>query len=459
MPSSRILQNTDPYDSRKCLTIILAAGEGSRMRSRTPKVLHRIAGLSMLGHVLKAVSEAGADKVVVVVGPDRHDVSDEARSIRPDVNIVTQTERLGTAHACLMARSHLAEHFDDVLVVFADTPLVKAATYQALRTKIQQGASVAALAFNADDPTGYGRLLLEGDTLSAIREHKDASEQERHVGLCNAGLMAFAGKEALTILDSVSNTNAQHEFYLTDCVAIAAARGLTVTYALADQHEVMGVNDRVQLSQAEGHMQHRLRARAMLSGVTMIDPASVTLSHDTIFGRDVLIEPHCVFDLGVKIEDGVTIKAFCHLEGATIGPDSVVGPYARLRPGSRLASHVRIGNFVELKNVTLDEGVKVNHLTYLGDASVGTQTNIGAGTITCNYDGFAKHKTTIGSDAFIGSNSALIAPVTIGEGAYVATGSVITDDVPADALAIARGRQVNKPHGASGLRQKLSTKN
>lgn len=428
------------------------------MRSKTPKVLHRIAGLSMLGHVLDGVSKAGADKVVVVVGPDRPDVSNEAIRLRPDAEIVVQTERLGTAHACLTARDQFGEGFDDVLVVFADTPLVQSSTYQALRAKISEGATVAALGFDAADPAGYGRLLLEGDTLKAIREHKDASEAERRVTLCNAGLMAFDGKQALSILESVSNQNAQKEFYLTDCIALAAERGLSVTYALADQQEVMGVNDRLQLSQAEQLMQQRLRARGMLAGVTMIDPASVTLSHDTVLGRDVLIEPHCVFDVGVKLSDGVIIKAFSHLEGATIGPDSVVGPYARLRPGSDLASHVRIGNFVELKNAKLAEGVKVNHLTYLGDTTVGSQSNIGAGTITCNYDGFAKHQTTIGAHAFIGSNSALIAPVTIGEGAYVATGSVITEDVPADALALARGRQVNKTGGAAGLRQRLSRK-
>ena len=458
MPSTRLSPIAAASSTRQCLTIILAAGEGTRMRSSTPKVLHRIAGLSMLGHVLNGVSEAGADKVVVVVGPDRKDVSDEARRLRPDAEIVVQTERLGTAHACLVARNQLAEGFDDVLVVFADTPLVQASTYRALRDTIRQGAAVAALGFDAADPTGYGRLLLDGDTLTAIREHKDASEAERQVTLCNAGLMAFDGKQALAILESVSNHNAQKEFYLTDCIALAAGRGLSVTYALADQQEVMGVNDRLQLSQAEQLMQQRLRARAMLAGVTMIDPASVTLSHDTVLGRDVLIEPHCVFDAGVTIADGVTIKAFSHLEGASIGPDSVVGPYARLRPGTDLASHVRIGNFVELKNARLAEGVKVNHLTYLGDTTVGPQSNIGAGTITCNYDGFAKHQTTIGANAFIGSNSALIAPVTIGEGAYVATGSVITEDVPADALALARGRQVNKAGGATGLRQKLNKK-
>lgn len=458
MSSPHFASNDPLLSSRKCLTIILAAGEGTRMRSRMPKVLHRIAGLSMLGHVLNAVGEAGADKVVVVVGPDRQDVADEAKKRRPDADIVVQTERLGTAHACLAAHAQLAEGWDDVLVVFADTPLVQASTYRALRSKIHQGASVAVLGFDADDPTGYGRLLLDGDTLTAIHEHKDASDAERLVTLCNAGLMAFDGKQALAILKAVSNHNAQKEFYLTDCVALAAARGLSVTHALADQQEVMGVNDRVQLSQAEHLMQNRLRSSAMLSGVTMVDPASVTLSYDTVLGRDVVIEPHCVFDVGVTIADGVTIKAFSHCEGATIGPDSVVGPYARLRPGSTLASHVRIGNFVELKNVTLSEGVKVNHLTYLGDASVGPKSNIGAGTITCNYDGYAKHKTTIGAHAFIGSNSALIAPVTIGDGAYVATGSVITEDVPADALALARGRQVNKAGGAEGLRQKLSKK-
>lgn len=428
------------------------------MRSKTPKVLHQIAGLSMLGHVLKGVSEAGADKVVVVIGPDRVDVADEARRIWPDATIVVQTERLGTAHACLAARDVLAKGYDDVLVVFADTPLVEPATYQALRSRIHEGASVVALGFHADDPTGYGRLLRVGENLKAIREHKDATDAERAVTLCNAGLMALDGKLALDILQSVTNDNVQKEYYLTDCVAIAAAKGLAVGYTVASQQEVMGVNDRVQLSQAEKIMQDRLRHRAMLSGVTMIDPLTVTLSHDTVFGRDVLVEPCCMFETGVSIGDDVHVKAFCHIEGATIGVGSVVGPYARLRPGSNLSGHVRIGNFVELKNAVLAEGVKVNHLTYLGDTSVGVSSNIGAGTITCNYDGYNKHKTVIGAHAFIGSNSALIAPVVIGEGAYVATGSVITDDVPADALALARSRQTVKEGGGAALKRKLSDK-
>ena len=447
-----------PSAKRQCLALILAAGEGTRMRSSRPKVLHEIAGLSLIGHVLASVTAAGADQIVVVVGPDRPDVEAEIQKSHPDAVIVVQRERKGTAHACLMAREILSGGWDDVLVVFGDTPLVKPQTYQSMRDRLASGQQVVALGFEADTPDGYGRLLMAGETLLAIREHKDCNDTERAIHLCNAGLMAIDGQHVMALLNSIGNDNAQQEFYLTDAVACAVSQGLKTGMVRAPEHEVMGINDRVQLSQAEALYQTRLRTAAMQAGVTMQDPSSVYLSHDTHIERDVLIEPHCVFGLGVVIETGSVIHAFSHLSGCRIGRETSIGPFARVRPGTRTAAHVRIGNFVEVKNATLDEHVKINHLSYVGDASVGEGANIGAGTITCNYDGFNKHHTDIGAGAFIGSDSALIAPVSIGEGAYVATGSVITDSVPAHALAFGRARQVNKADGGRLLNEALKKK-
>ena len=443
------------HSERRCLALVLAAGEGTRMRSNTPKVLHEIAGLSLLGHALAGVKAAGADRVVVVVGPDRPDVEAEILKCLPSAEIVVQRERKGTAHACLMAADALSSGFDDVWVAFGDTPLVQPHTYRAMRDRLAQGQHVVALGFEAVNPQGYGRLLMQGEQLLAIREDKDCSAAEHAVTLCNAGLMAIDGTHVMALLQRIGHNNSQQEYYLTDAVAAAVSAGLKTGIVRAAEQEVMGINDRVQLAQAEAVCQTRLRIAAMQAGVTMLDPATVYLSHDTVFERDVVIEPHCVFGLGVSVESGSVIHAFSHLSGCRIGPETSIGPFARVRPGTRTEAHVRIGNFVEVKNAQLDAHVKINHLSYVGDASVGAGSNIGAGTITCNYDGFNKHRTEIGAGAFIGSNSALVAPVSIGDGGYVATGSVITESVPADALAFGRARQVNKPDRGRLLSESL----
>ncbi len=436
---------TEPAPTaRTCLAIILAAGEGTRMRSGLPKVLHRIAGRSMLAHVLGAVAAAGATRVEVVVGPGREDVAREASAAHREAGVAVQVDRLGTAHAVLAARDALALAFDDVVIAYADTPLVTAETFARLRLPLADGAAVAVLGFEAADPTGYGRLVLDGGTLVAIREERDASEAERRITLANAGMMALRGDLALSLLDGIGNANSKGEYYLTDAVEVARGRGLRAAVVVAPESEVAGVNDRAQLASAEAAMQRRLRAAAMAGGATLIDPSSVHLSADTRLGRDVLVEPHVWFGPGVTIRDGVAIRAFSHLEGAEVESGSVVGPFARLRPGARLAAGVHVGNFVEVKNAELGPGVKANHLSYLGDATIGSGTNIGAGTITCNYDGVAKHRTVIGEGAFIGTNSSLVAPVTIGDGAYIGSGSVITQDVPSGALGLGRGRQVVK---------------
>jgi bifunctional UDP-N-acetylglucosamine pyrophosphorylase/glucosamine-1-phosphate N-acetyltransferase len=437
---------------RRCLTIVLAAGEGVRMRSAQPKVLHELAGRSMLAHTLSAVLEGAAGDVVVVVGPDRDSVAAEALKVAPGAKIVVQRERRGTADAVLAARGQIAQGYDDILVTYADIPLIEPATLAALGAELAQGADVVALGFEAADPAGYGRLIERGGRLMAIREHKDASAEERASRLCNAGPLAFSGAQALKLLNAVTPNNAQREYYLTDIVEIASARGLVARALIADEKEVMGVNDRAQLAAAEAALQDRLRRRAMAEGATLIAPETVFLAFDVRMGRDVLIEPHVVIGPGVRIEDGALIRAFSHLEGARVARGASVGPFARLRPGADIAANARIGNFVEIKQAMIEEGAKINHLTYIGDARVGANANIGAGTITCNYDGFAKHKTDIGAGAFIGSNSALVAPVTIGDGAYIGSGSVITESVEADALAVARGRQETKAGWAKAFR-------
>jgi bifunctional UDP-N-acetylglucosamine pyrophosphorylase / glucosamine-1-phosphate N-acetyltransferase len=426
------------------LAIVLAAGEGTRMKSALPKVLHRIAGRSMLGHVLASVRESIASSAAVVVGPNRDDVAREAVREFPGVSVHVQADRNGTAHAVLQAESVLAKGCKVAVVLFADTPLVRAETIAKLTAAITGGAGVAVLAFRPADPTGYGRVLTDGDDVIAIREHKDATGEERKVGLCNAGLMAFNGHHALEILRGIGSANAQREFYLTDAVETARARGLTVCVVEAPEAEVMGVNDRVQLATAEALMQSRLREAAMRNGATFIDPASVFLSHDTRIGRDVLVEPSVFFGLGVSVADRAVIHGHSHLEGATIGEDAQVGPFARLRPGTVLAGNAKVGNFVEIKNAIIGVGAKVSHLSYIGDADVGAQANIGAGTITCNYDGYFKYRTVIGKNAFIGSNSSLVAPVTVADGGYVGSGTVVTKDVPSGALALARAPLVIK---------------
>ncbi|TFZ60334.1 bifunctional UDP-N-acetylglucosamine diphosphorylase/glucosamine-1-phosphate N-acetyltransferase GlmU [Methylorubrum sp. Q1] len=434
--------------------IVLAAGKGVRMRSGRPKVLHALANRSMLGHVLAAVQEAGAARLAVVVEPDREDIVREIERLAPGASVHLQAERLGTAHAVLAARAAL-EVGQDVLVAFGDTPLVTAETFARLRAPLHEGAAVAVLAFEAADPTGYGRVLTEGDRVLAIREEKDASQDERQVNLSNAGLMALSGAHALDLLERIGNDNANREYYLTDAVALAAGDGLSVAVVPVAEAEAQGVNDRVQLSQAEATIQARLRRAAQLGGATLIAPETVFLSVDTVLGRDVVVEPHCVFGPGVVVGDGCTIRAFSHLHDARLMEGADIGPHVRLRGGAVLGAGVHLGNFVEIKNATLHAGAKASHLTYLGDAEVGAGANIGAGTITCNYDGVSKHRTLIGEGAFIGSNSALVAPVSIGAGALVGAGSVITRDVPADALAVARGRQVTREGAAKTLRQTL----
>jgi bifunctional UDP-N-acetylglucosamine pyrophosphorylase / glucosamine-1-phosphate N-acetyltransferase len=433
------------------IAVILAAGEGTRMKSRRPKVLHEIAGRSMLAHVLAAVRGAGLERVAVVVGPGHEDVAKAVASTFPSAAIAVQGERKGTAHAVLAARSAIEEG-RDLVVLYGDTPLVSAGTVSALVQALASGADVAVTGFEAADPTGYGRLLVDSGTLTRIVEEKDASAAERAVTLCNGGLMALSGRHALAILDAIGNDNAKGEFYLTDAVEIAHRRGLATRVERVSEEEVLGVNDRIQLASAEAVMQRRLRERAMREGATLVAPETVFLSYDTVLGQDVLVEPWCWFGPGVSVADGAVIHGFSHIEGARIGEGASVGPYGRLRPGAGLARKAKVGNFVEVKAAEIGEGAKVNHLTYIGDAEVGADANIGAGTITCNYDGFVKSRTVIGKGAFIGSNTALVAPVTVGDNANVGAGSVITRDVSADALAVARGSQFEKAGWAKTYR-------
>jgi len=437
---------------RSCLAIVLAAGEGTRMRSVLPKVLHAIAGRSLLAYVLRAVAESKVTAAAVVVGPNQEAVAAEAERVLPGAQCFVQHERRGTAHAVLAARSALERKADDILIVYGDTPLIRAATLNKLRAPLAAGAAVVVLGFRPADPSGYGRLVVDGDKLIAIREEADTSEAEKAIGLCNGGIMALAGTHALSILDRIGDNNRKREFYLTDAVEIARSMKLDAAVVEAEEDDVRGINTKAQLAEAEAVLQQRLRKAALEAGVTMVAPETVFLSADTTFGKDVVIEPYVVFGDKVTVEDGAVIHAFSHLAGAHVGKKCSVGPFARLRPGTRLGEGARIGNFVEIKEAVIAAGAKANHLSYIGDASVGANANIGAGTITCNYDGTAKHHTTIGQDAFIGSNTALVAPVEIGDGAYVGSGSVITGNVPADALALARARQVVKEKWATRLR-------
>lgn len=439
--------------ARSSLTVVLAAGEGTRMRSSLPKVLHPVAGQSLLAHVLDAAPHGAGAWLAVVVGPDHQAVADEVLRARGDATTFIQRERLGTAHAVLAAREAVARGADDLLVVFGDTPLISAATFARLRAPLEKGAALAVLGFRAADPTGYGRLLMEDDHLVAIREHADATETERKITLCNAGVMAFDGRKALAILDRIGNANSKGEYYLVDAVAIVRDMGLEAVVIETSEDEVRGINTKAQLAEAEAVMQARLRKAALEAGVTLIAPETVYLAADTKFGNDVTIEPFVVIGPGVTIADGAVIHSFCHIVQTTIGKKVSVGPYARLRPGTSLGDGARIGNFVETKAAVLEAGVKVNHLSYIGDATIGAHSNIGAGTITCNYDGFSKHKTIIGEGAFVGTNSSLVAPVKIGNGAYVGSGSVITKDVPDDAMAVERSPQNNREGGAKRYRE------
>lgn len=439
--------------ARSCLTVVLAAGEGTRMRSSRPKVLHAIAGRPLIAHVLAAVQATGS-RIAVVVGPGADAVTAAVRSLAPEAEVFVQAERRGTAHAVLAARAALERGADDILVAFADTPLIRPETLDGLRAPLAAGAAVSVLGFRPDNPTGYGRLVTAGDDLVGIREEKDATPAERAIGFCNAGLMGLSGAHALELLDRIGDDNAKREFYLTDAVVLARKAGLrAVATAAADDSEVLGVNTQGQLAEVGAVLQQRLRTAALDAGVTMAAPETVHLAWDTTLARDVVIEPYVVFGPGVTVAEGAVIRAFSHLEGAKVGPGALVGPYARLRPGAVLENDVHIGNFVEIKATTVEAGAKANHLAYIGDARVGAKANVGAGTITCNYDGVLKHRTDIGAGAFIGSNSSLVAPVTIGDGAYVGSGSVVTKDVPPDGLAVARGRQIIKEGWAARWRR------
>lgn len=440
---------------RSCVTIILAAGQGTRMKSALPKVLHPVAGLPMVSHVAKAARDAGSDRLAIVLGHGADQVRDRLGAGDGQTQFFVQPEQLGTADAVRAAMPAIEAGPDDVLVLFGDTPLVEAETLDRARAQLAQGADLVVVGFRPDDPTGYGRLIERDGRLVAIVEHRDASEAERAIDFCNGGLMAFAGQHLPALLSAIENDNAKGEFYLTDAVAIAHAKRLDVRAIEAPPEHVLGVNTLVELAQVEALWQARQRKKMMLAGVTMAAPKTVFLSHDTHIEPGVLVEPNVIFGLGVTVAAGASIRGFSHIEGATIDKDAQVGPFARLRPGTTLAEAAKVGNFCEVKNADVGRGGKVNHLTYIGDASIGAGANIGAGTITCNYDGFLKHRTTIGAGAFIGSNSALVAPVTIGDDAYVGSGSVVTEPVPPDALAIGRARQVNKEGLAARLRAKL----
>lgn len=435
------------------LVLVLAAGKGTRMRSRSPKVMHKVAGQSMLAHVLDLADRLDASETAVVVGPAHREIEAIVGARSGKNSTYVQAQQLGTADAVLAARKSLEAHNGHVLVLYADTPLLTQATLESVRGTLDNGAHVAVLGFEADDPTGYGRLVRQADgQLIAIREQKDASAEEQKITLCNSGVMGFSSEHLLRLLSQIGNDNANGEFYLTDMVEMAHADGLDTRALICDEREVLGVNDRSQLAEAEGILQSRLRAAAMEGGVTMIAPETVYLSVDTQIGQDVIIEPNVFIAPGVVIENDATIRANSYLENATVGSGATVGPYARLRPGTVLGPGTRVGNFVEVKNATLGDGAKINHLSYVGDSSVGADANIGAGTITCNYDGFSKHRTTIGAGAFIGSNSSLVAPVTIADGAYVGSGSVITKSVGADALAITRAKQEERVGWAAKFR-------
>jgi bifunctional UDP-N-acetylglucosamine pyrophosphorylase/glucosamine-1-phosphate N-acetyltransferase len=442
------------------LAIILAAGKGTRMKSALPKVLHKIAGAPLVAHVARTAAAAGIDVASVVVAPDMDAVGLAAKDAHPNTTTFVQREQHGTADAVKAAETAYAKHAGHVIVLYGDTPLLRPETLSKVRKALDTGADVVAIGFEAADPTGYGRLLMDKDgALVGIREHKDASVAEKAITLCNSGILAFRSGGALKkLLAAIDNKNAKSEYYLTDAVALAHADGLQARMVQSDEEEVRGVNSRSELAAAEAIIQRRLREKAMENGASLVAPETVFLSADTVIGKDVIIEPNVVIGPGVVIEDGATIKSFCHLERAHVGPYATVGPFARLRPGAKLAKNAHVGNFVEIKQSDIGEGAKVNHLTYIGDSSVGAAANIGAGTITCNYDGFEKHRTEIGAGAFIGSNSSLIAPVKIGEGAYVGSGSVISKNVEPDALALTRAPQEEREGWAAKVRARRTRK-
>lgn len=444
--------------SQQLAVIVLAAGMGTRMKSDIPKVLHRVAGRSLLGHVLHAALSLNPAKLVVVHGPGQESLIKEAKSIAPAALFAEQAERKGTGHAVMMAEAALHGFAGTVLTLYGDVPMVQAEALQATVAAASPPNGMAVLGFHAKDPTGYGRLLLNGSTVTAIREHRDATEAERKVDLCNSGIIAISATDLFPTLHKLQPHNAQGELYLTDVVELMAKAGKTCALATCDEADVAGVNDRLQLAAIEQEFQSRLRRHVMLNGATLQNPSSVYFCADTKLGRDVVIEPNVIFGPGVTVGDGVEILGHSHIEGATIADGARIGPFARLRPGADIGAKAHIGNFVEVKKAVIGKGAKANHLTYIGDAEIGAGSNIGAGTITCNYDGYEKHLTRVGENVFVGSNSALVAPVSIGAGANIAAGSVITADVPADSLAMTRSPSTIKEGWAKRYRAMKAAK-
>jgi len=420
--------------------IVLAAGKGTRMLSNLPKVMHQVAGRSLLGHVLNTAAALAPARLVVVAGPGMPEVAEESRKYFEDAPTVIQAERHGTAHAVSMAAPYLADFTGKVLVLYGDVPLISAGTLRELTEAVTTEQPLAVLGFRATDPSGYGRLIIGRDgTFSSIREDLDATPEERAINLCNSGVMAVDSALLWQLLPKIGKNNAKGEYYLTDLPGLVVDQGSKLAFRECPETEVLGVNNRVQLAAIETAFQHRLRQEAMLNGATLVAPETVFLSVDTKLGQDVVVEPNVVFGTGVTVADRARIRSFCHIERSTIGEAAIVGPFARLRPGAALERDVHIGNFVEIKQAVIGPGAKINHLAYVGDARVGAAANVGAGAITCNYNGIEKSLTEIGAGAFIGTNASLVAPVRVGEGAYVAAGSVVTKDVDPDALYIERG--------------------
>jgi bifunctional UDP-N-acetylglucosamine pyrophosphorylase/glucosamine-1-phosphate N-acetyltransferase len=434
--------------------IVLAAGLGTRMKSKLPKVLHPLAGRPMLSHLLDTLGRLDPDRVAVVIGPEQ----EATAKVAAPHPCVIQQDRLGTAHAALQARREIEGFSGDVLILFGDTPLVTETTMRKLVERRRQSDDPAVVVLGFCPPGGgdYGRLVMGDAGLLRIVEAKDASPEERAIPWCNSGVMAVDGKVLFQLLDKIDNKNAKGEFYLTDLVRLAREMGRACQMVAGDPEELLGINSRAELAEAEAIVQRGLRKQAMENGATLIGPETIFLSWDTRLGSDVTVGPHVVFGPKVRVGDEVEIRPFCHLEDCEVANGALIGPYARLRPGAKVGAQAHIGNFVEIKKAVVEDGAKVNHLTYIGDARIGAKANIGAGTITCNYDGFGKYLTDIGSGAFIGSNSSLVAPVKIGDGAIVGAGSVITTDVPADALSVARGRQSNIDGWAAKFRQQKS---
>jgi len=432
--------------------VILAAGQGTRMRSPRPKVLHAIGGRALIDHAIDAAQGLGCERIVVVTGAHAPEVKGHVVRRLGDGAIAVQDPPLGTGHAVLAAKAALAGFAGDVVVTFSDTPLLTAEAVAPLFALREAGADVAVLGFEPADPAAYGRLILAGERLERIVEARDASQAELAIRACNSGVLAAPAQVLFDLLAKVGNDNAKKEYYLTDVVGLANAEGLSVRVAFAPERAVQGVNSQAELASAEAVFQARRRAELMEAGVTMPAPHTVMLAWDTAVAAGSTVEPNVVFAPGVTVEAGAMIRAFSHLEGAVVRAGAIVGPYARLRPGADIGEDAHIGNFVEVKKVKVGKGAKANHLSYLGDGSVGAGANIGAGTIFCNYDGFDKYDTHVGEGAFIGSNSALVAPVTVGAGAYTGSGSVITKDVAMDALALGRGEQVEKPGWAAAFR-------